>query len=527
MELTRRAFLKSSTAAAAGLFVSSVLGNMSAFADSDKTDEEKIDYASMVAETTDCDVVIIGSGAAGMCAAVEAAQCGASVIVLEKAGFLGGNTNFAEGVFGAGSSIQKEMGIEVDTKALLQRELEFQNYKINRLLMEDMIRSSGENVEWLISLGVQFLTVTSTGDGAPTWHLYTGDYEHGSNLIHALEEFAKDFPIQIMKETPAKEIIMQEGKVAGLYAERKDHSILKVNAKAVVIASGGFAGNTDMVNERVCVDTKKLYYRGMATNTGDGIRMSDAVGGTTTKEATVAMIGATVPNTGITSFVNACGAMEPTNVWVNQDGVRFFNEEGTNHYTRSTNAIQTQERVFSVLDKKTIDRCSTSGCITGFGAYVFPGTVMEGLQEEFDKQLASNTDCVFCADTLEELAEKIGVQADTFVATIGEYNDYCKAGVDSYLNKPADYLIPVNEAPYYACRIKANSLNTMGGIKVNLNSEVMDSDYMPIPGLYAAGMDVDGFSGETYGIILPGTDQGIAVYTGRNAGKKSAEYVLG
>lgn len=477
-------------------------------------------------DSKEADIVVVGGGGAGMSAAVEAASKGAKVILLEKAGYLGGNTNFAEGIFAVESVLQKELGITTNKKEILETEYEFQNYKVNSKLWQEMVDISAENISWLLDMGVDFDTVTSPCEGEETWHVYSrqGELEHGASMIQVMKEKAEDLGVEILLSTPATELIKEGDHITGVKATQEDGKELTINAKAVILATGGFGANPEMVDELTNLDVSQIAYRGVETTTGDGINMARKVGAYPDDNTTVCMLAVTLDGKSIYSEMSAAAAMEPTNLWVNQDGERYVHEDILNHHTRVANALLSQDKTFSIMDSSSIDSLVNDGCIFGYAMFVPAGKKLTELEDEIDKALANNDPDVIKADTLEELAEKMGVDVKTLTATVDQYNTYCKNGEDEQYGKDPAYLREVKTGPFYAFKLAANSLNTMGGIRINVKCEVLDQDKQPLKGLYAAGMDVSGYSGETYGIVAPGSDQGIAVSTGRISARNAVDY---
>lgn len=478
--------------------------------------------SSAATETKQTDVVVIGSGMAGMSAAIEAAQQGAKVILLEKEGVLGGSTKHAEGVFAAESPLQKKLGISVNEEELLKEEFQFSNYKIDANLWKDVMKHSGEGIEWLMSLGVKFETVLSTGAGNKTWHIYEG---FGKSVINNhMKPVAEKLGVQIMLKTPAKELIMNNGQVAGVKATTADGKEMVINAKVVIIATGGFGNNEEMVKELTHLDKTQYADRGAAGHTGDGIKMAKAAGALTGDRAIIMNLGNTIEGAGLTSELSVVAGQEPS-LWVNQDGKRFVNEDVIWYYTRGSNAIMTQQKAFTVVDDTEIKRLETEGVTVGWGMYNLPGKKLTKVNAELQKAIASNNPNVFTANTLEELATKMGIDPAIFVKTVNDYNSFSANGKDLEYYKDPKYLHPVKTGPFYAFHVKACNLTSVGGIRVNANNEALNKDYQPIKGLYVAGMDCDGFTGDTYGLTLPGSAQGIALYTGRNSGKNAALYL--
>lgn len=476
----------------------------------------------------EADVVVVGGGITGLSAALEAAENGAKVILLEKAAILGGNGNYSEGIFAVGSALQQELGMDIEIDYILKTEYEFQNYRVNPKLWEMVTGHSAENVQWLLDMGVTFDTVTNPAGGdktEKTWHVYAAtEYEHGAAVVHIMQQKAEKLGVEILLSTPANELIMEGERISGVNATTEDGGELTINTKAVILATGGFGANSEMVAELTRNDTSQITYRGVPTNTGDGIRMARAVGAYPDNNIVLCMLGLAMDGKSVYSEMSEAAAFEPTNIWVNQDAQRYVPEDLIHYETRAASALQLQCKTFSIMDSASIKRLVEEGCVNGYGLFVPTGQKLSGLEDEIVEALSSNDPDVFVADTLEELAEKMGVDKDSLIATIDEYNTYCDEGEDLQYGKDPSYLNEIRTGPFYGFRIVSNALNTMGGIRVNTNCEVLNEQFEPIKGLYAAGMELSGFSGETYGLVLPGSTQSICVTTGRVSGSNSVAY---
>ena len=472
------------------------------------------------AETLVADVVVAGSGAAGLCAAVQAAEEGARVVLLEKSRVLGGNTRFAEGIFAVGSALQKEMGIECDAKDMLRREYEFHNYKVNPKLWEQVAQMSADNIDWLMEHGARFETVAATGGDVPTWHVYQG--HHGNSMIDALAACAEDAGVDVRTGCAAQRLLLQDGRVTGVVARQADGAELEIHAPAVVLATGGFGANGAMLEELTHVDTVRINYRGCAGVTGDGIRMARAAGAVSNSNPTACLVGTTVAGVPLTNSITVAGAMEPMTLWINQDGERFVSEDIVKHYTRASNVLLTQQHVYAVADANVLQKLVDEGTRFGAGAFFMPGTKLVKLFDEIEQALDQGNPNVFKASSVAELAKCMGVDAEALEQTVAAYNALCAAGADTQYGKDPSSLVALETAPFFAFEVTANLMNTMGGVRIDARCRVLDGKHEPICGLFAAGMECDGYSGETYGIALPGSDQGIAVATGRAAGREAA-----
>jgi fumarate reductase flavoprotein subunit len=472
--------------------------------------------------TKDADVVVIGAGTAGMTAAIEAASEGAKVILLEKMGKVGGSSRFAEGVFGAESPLQKELGINISKMETLRKEMEFHNYRVSGPQWKALIDASGNNIQWLLDMGVKFAMVSSPGKGEKTWHVYDGfgDALFDQYLLPKAEELG----VEVLVNTPGTELVMEDGRIVGVKASTPDKKELLINTKAAIIATGGFSDDPELVAELTTDDMTQVVNGGTPGHTGDGIKMARAVGAASNGWAIFSKIGLTLERHSVHSHINSAAAMEPS-LWVNKFGERYVNEDVIFHYTRAANAVGTQPTTYSIIDSNLLNKMVNEGCYNGFGAYVLPGTKLVDLPGELEEALKRGDENVFKADTLEELADQLGIDQETFLATINRYNEFCANGQDLDYGKDPQYLNEVKTGPFYAFHIKVLNLNSMGGIRVNIKNEVLNEDYQPIPGLYAAGMDCDGYTGDTYGLNIPGSCQGIALFTGRNSGINAVDYI--
>ncbi|MFR1640088.1 MAG: FAD-dependent oxidoreductase [Eggerthellaceae bacterium] len=230
--------------------------------------------------TMDVDIVVVGSGASGVAATVQAAELGATTLLLEKSDVTGGNGRLTEGMFALNSQMQKELGVGngVTFTDIIAAEQEFFNYRINNLLWKDMANASGDNIDWMASHGVKFSGVVDDYHGLGKFDCFHWFVDgRGSNYIDPMLESAQSMGAVVMTETPALDLIVEDGQVKGLYAEKADGGILQVNAKAVILTSGGYAQNADLMAERGW-DLTYSHNNGVEGHDGDGLRMAISAG---------------------------------------------------------------------------------------------------------------------------------------------------------------------------------------------------------------------------------------------------------
>jgi len=476
-------------------------------------------------ETLEFDVVVCGSGMAGMTAALEAAYQGANVALIEKMGVLGGGTNFAEGIFACGSPLQKERGIKATVKDILKTEYDFQHFIVDTKLWEVIAHNSAEDIAWLMDQGVEFIDLFNTGGGEYTHHIYM-DFR-GKTAITAMEAKANELGVSIFTNTAAQHLLMEGNAVVGVQADQ-DGKIVYLKAKGgVILATGSAGSNFDLLEKYSIRTPEKTMYNGAPGVEGDGINMAMEIGMGDCFRLMGPWIGLVVEPLGFNSHLSAAGAMEPTNVWVNQNGERFANEGLVVFYTYPNNCVESQVRAYSVLDQAQMDRMVNEGCIMGWAMYIFAGTKLTEAPAEMDRMLAEGNENCFKAETIEDLAQQMGLPVENLSKTISDYNGYAKAGTDEQYGKDPQFLAPVSTPPYYGFRIKQNCINMYGGIHVNPNNEVIKQDATVIPGLYAAGSECGGYQGETYGLALPGSCQGVSLGTGRVAARNASARAKG
>ena len=515
--ITRRSFIATSGAAAAALGTGALAGSAAIV-----LAEEAPAPAD---ETLETDIVVIGSGMAGLACAIQAAELGARVILLEKEESFGGNTAVAEGMFGVGSRLQVEMGVDFDPYDILNEEFEFHNYNVNTKLWELIAHNSAEDLNWIMDHGVEFKTVTNPGTGPACWHVFKD--AHGHEAVANLVQSARDLGVDVRSATPAIGLIMNGNAVAGVKAETADGHAIDIAAKAAVLCAGGMAADEEAVVANTNAEPGRFRYLGVPGPTGDGLRMAQEAGMGRAGSITVCNIGINVPDLGFFNQFGVCMGMEPTNLWVNQDAERFAPEDKVFLMTTAGNCVMNQAKAYSIIDQDTFDRLKNEGPILGQETKTVAGVPCEELEDNVAEALAAGNPCVFKADTLEELAEQMGLDAATLIATVEEYNGYCDAGADPHYRKDPAFLVKVQTAPFYAARLCTNVLSTFGGVRVNKNMEVVTAeDTTPIPGLYAAGIECSGFTGETYGIVIAGSTQGVALGGGRIAANSAVAYAL-
>jgi fumarate reductase flavoprotein subunit len=474
----------------------------------------------------EADVVVIAAGASGLAAAVAAAQRGAKVVALEKGATTGGTGNMGMGPFGVESRLQKLKQMGPTRDEAFRMFMEYTHWRVDAQLVRAYIDKSATTIGWLESLGVEFVEpATYFPGGQFTWHLVkpvTGQPGPMSSatMMKILTDKAKELGVKIHLQTPAKKIVKSGDRITGVVAEDRAGEPVEASAKAVIVATGGFGDNPEMIKKytgyRWGEDLFSFRIPGME---GEGIRMAWAVGAAPTDmtmELIYGMPGEWDPRLHET--------FRQPHLMVNLLGERFMNEEIMPNTTFTGNAIARQKSrsSFLIFDESIKRHMETVGYDEM--SVVFPFPKVDDLSALLKDAFAKGYQHVFVADSLDDLAEKAGIDAEGLKATVVEYNGYCASGFDPVFNKSHKLLRPLVEPPFYAARHLPSAYGSLGGIKINHRTEVLNKEWKSIPGLYAAGTDACTIYGDSYVFTLPGNTMGFALNTGRMAGENAAAY---
>lgn len=496
----------------------------------------------------EADVIVVGAGGAGLAAAVSAAEEGASVIIIEKNPYIGGNTVRTGGGYAscdpeaiaihemnAGQMaeieglIAKETDNEVvkgwqkkvaedieaykaEGKTQVYDSLEYMalqyffrfSQAADPELLYDLVSKSKPTKEWLGELGFDWTDSPNLllGDTWPRW--FSSVSAHGGDAFISVftdEIEEKNYNVEIIKEVRANKLLTADGKVVGVKGTASDGTEYTLNAKkGVVLATGGFSANKEMLikySDGRWADVSKLQTDNDPAIVGDGINMALEIGADVVDMGHLQLVPTCDPKTGGAYPFIGTGA----NLYVNKEGKRFVNEL-SDRDTLSNAALAQTDGIFYMVCDKNNAGISEDG--TTYGG--------QNIQDLLD------ADIVVRADTLEELADLIGVDSATFVETIEKFNEAVKTGVDPEFNRASfggDFINPdgnpgIFEAPFYAGARTPSAHITKGGLKVNTSAEVIDTEGNAIPGLCAAG-EVTG--GRTVAGLLE------AMTSGHTAGK--------
>lgn len=492
--------------------------------------------------TVDADVVVVGAGGAGMTAAITAAAEGKTVVILESQSMVGGNSVRATGGMNAGKTVYQDenefgesAGVEKTLKTAAEKYADnetitalaktvseqwaayqanptgyFDSVELMELdtmiggkgindpeLVETLCENSADAIDWLDEHGITLHNVSSFG-GASVKRIHRPvnaegkTVSVGSYMIPLLQENCEKAGVQILLNTTANEILTDaNGAAVGVKATGASGETVTVNAKAVILASGGFGANLDMV-----VKYKPELKGFMTTNApgiqGQGIEMAEAIGAATVDMDQIQIHPTVEANTAalITEGLRGDGA-----ILINEEGQRFIDEVGTRDVVSAAEIAQTGSYSWLVVDQAMVD---ASSVIQG---YIKKGYTVTGA-------------------TYEELGKAMGVDAAAFAETMEKWNGYVEAKNDPDFGRTS-FANPLNTAPYYAVKVTAGVHHTMGGLKINANTEVLNEKGEVIPGLFAAGEVTGGVHGANR---LGGNAVADFTVFGRIAGAAASDY---
>ena len=470
-------------------------------------------------KTYNADVVVVGAGAGGTVAAVSAVEGGLKTIMIEKNAFPGGAGLFMEGSFGVQTPYTKAKGMKWTTTDAFNAMASYHHWRINAPLMKAFVELSGDTIQWVEDHGVKWKEVkTAWRDKAEqTWHLYP----YAGSLPKTMVELFKKEGGTLLLNTPGEKLITKDGKVTGVIAkDTKTGEKVTINAKNVILATGGYSFNTKMVKDLTGIEMTPV---GTPGRTGDGINMAFEVGAVGDNIGPMMMNGAFMPAEGeaICNGANkeVRALFRQGLLYVDATGNRFFNEELTIDWPTASNAIaRSGEWTYIVFDEKTKQEISTKG--KGYpnpcGNFILRGQHATQLDALLKANEAKGN--VFIGNTIEEVAKKASMDPATLKASCDAITKYARQGKDEQFGKDPYYLREVATGPFYVVRGKINALTSLNGVKVNAGLQVLDKNDHVIPGLYAIGHDAGGMYGDSYDLkVGEGTASAFAINSGRMA----------
>jgi fumarate reductase flavoprotein subunit len=447
----------------------------------------------------EADIVVVGAGGAGLAAATEAGTRGAKVVVLEKLPVMGGSSAICGGALAfAGTDMQAEKGIQ-DSNELLYKDLMTVGENVNvPALVQAYVDNQLETYKWLKQLGVNFINITIlSGMSVPRSHNVKP-----SEVIKILIDAAKEKGVRIFPGTAGQRLVIDDktGQIRGVIAERKGKSISYGARKGVILTSGGFARNKNLIAKFVPPMANAKVIAGLGS-TGDGLKMAWACGADLQDMPYIkATFGFDLEAKTITEDIAAVfyhGA-----IIVNKEGKRFINESKSYKLIGDAALAQKDGVGFQVFDAAIRDKRIKAD----------PGGSLNSLEKR---------DRIFSAPSLIELAQKMGIPPAALEETVRDYNTNIEKGVDPLFGRTALVAsfgkpVKIDTPPFYAFPSAAAILGTYGGILINDKTQVVDVFGNVVAGLYAAGEITGGVHGAAY---MTGTSFGKSLIFGRFAVK--------
>lgn len=460
-----------------------------------------------------CDVVVAGAGGAGLTAAITAAQNGKKVIVLEKASVPGGNSSYATGGMNAAEThYQKEQNKEDSVEIYYEDTMKGGHNLNNPDLVRTLAENSSEAIDWLDSIGAPLPNIGKAGGARKArQHRPTdnGDKDGsvisvGSFLVEKMSAKADELGIQIITEAKVDKIIMEDGKAVGLHAVGKDGNEIIIHANAVIITTGGFGSNPDLI-KKYRPDLEGYVSTNAPSVTGDAIAFLEEVGADFVDLEQIQVHPTVIQTDGalISESLRGDGA-----ILLNKEGKRFCNELETRDFVSEQIFNQPDKYAWIVVDENMLNKSKV------IKKYIDKGYMIK-------------------CDSVADLAALIGCDEAAVKESLDKWASYCalvneEKGFysvnDSEFGRTEtvedEMKTDMTSLPLYAAQISPGIHHCMGGVKINTNAEVIGKDGNPIPGLFAAGEVTGGVHG---GNRLGGNAVADFVVFGRIAGSNASK----
>lgn len=445
-------------------------------------------------EDLDVDIAIIGAGGAGLAAAVKASEAGKSVVILEQMPIIGGNTNRATGGMNvAGTKYQEADGIKDDKQTWYDDTMKGGKNLNDPKLLQTLVDNAPDALEWLNDMGAGLTKVTlSGGQTNPRIHQPVDGAPVGPVIVEVLSNKLKELNIPILLNTTADSLIEKDGAIVGVKATDKNMNPFTVTAKSVILATGGFGANAEMVIE-YNENLEGFSTTNHAGATGSGIVMAEEVGADLVDIDQIQIHPTTDPETGylFTEGLRGDGA-----ILINKEGKRFTNELLTRDVVSKNILAQTDKVAYLVVNQEMADENAS------LAGYIEDGYATKG-------------------ETIESLGSESEIDSSTLATTLKNYTKYVKNKKDEEFDR-VHLTQTLEEGPYYIIPVTPGIHHTMGGLKIDTQTHVLDKKGNTIKGLYAAGEVTGGVHG---GNRIGGNAVADIIVFGRIAGETSASEI--
>ena len=464
---------------------------------SEKTDaktgaSKTMTYAEPSSLKKSYDVIIVGSGGAGMTAAIEAKDAGMNPVILEKMPMAGGNTSKASaGLNASETSVEKSQGVTDSNDKFYEETLKGGGGTNDKELLRYFVDHSAAAVDWLAQNDIVLDNLTTTGGmSVSRTHRPHDGSAVGAYLVKGLEENISKRDIPVFVNSDVTKINEKDGKVSGVEVKIEGET-KQVDSKAVVVTTGGFGANQKMI-AKYRPDLKDYVTTNAAGSTGDGIEMISALGGALVDMDKIQIHPTVFQKTGylVSESIRGEGA-----ILVNKEGNRFFNEMDTRDKVSAAELKQDGKYAYAIFGEGTKDK------VKAVDQYISKDMVVE-------------------ADNVEELAKKLDIKPEELKATVTKWNKAVADKKDSEFGRTTGMTNDIS-GKVYAIKVAPGIHHTMAGVKINTQTQVLKEDGQPIKGLYAAGEVTGGLHG---GNRIGGNAVADIIIFGRQAGQESAKY---
>lgn len=464
---------------------------------SEKTDaktgaSKTMTYAEPSSLKKSYNVIIVGSGGAGMTAAIEAKDAGMNPVILEKMPMAGGNTSKASaGLNASETSVEKAQGVTDSNDKFYEETLKGGGGTNDKELLRYFVDHSAAAVDWLAQNDIVLDNLTTTGGmSVSRTHRPHDGSAVGAYLVKGLEENISKRDIPVFVNSDVTKINEKDGKVSGVEVKIEGET-KQVDSKAVVVTTGGFGANQKMI-AKYRPDLKDYVTTNAAGSTGDGIEMISALGGALVDMDKIQIHPTVFQKTGylVSESIRGEGA-----ILVNKEGNRFFNEMDTRDKVSAAELKQDGKYAYAIFGEGTKDK------VKAVDQYISKNMVVE-------------------ADNVEELAKKLDIKPEELKATVTKWNKAVADKKDSEFGRTTGMTNDIS-GKVYAIKVAPGIHHTMAGVKINTQTQVLKEDGQPIKGLYAAGEVTGGLHG---GNRIGGNAVADIIIFGRQAGQESAKY---
>lgn len=459
-----------------------------------------------------CDIVVIGGGGSGLVAGARAASLGKKVIVLEKDKALGGGMNMASTMRTFGSKWQKERGLPDTTAEYMRNRMDETFWRLDRKLAASMIQGTGKFFDWFCEIAPKEVVddfyvgkYVFDGEDGPVGPQSGGHHAgargkgSGRVFVEVCSEKLKELGGEIITDVLTDEVVVRDGKVVGVRAHKGNESI-RISCGCAILACGAWIRDEDFVAKHYPKLADAMPFMGDSPHqnwnySGDGLRLAEKAGAKMdTTNLTIRMMG---PMTMCRSRVMGDMSNSAYSIYVNKNGERFVSEGSQLRMgvfnSGSVQVEQPDGAAFVIFDEKGLRLSIENPEIhpqpqipMPFGGANFPKT-MEEAKQDMEPALAAEDGTLFRADSIEELAEKMGIDPVALKHTVEQYNQACEEGMDWDCYKPAQWLASIDEAPFYGVKASLGTDGCFGGVEINENMQAKASAGGVIEGLYVTG----------------------------------------